>query len=97
MTDVRTTHNPDQNRYEAQVGDELAGTAEYELNDDLVIFTHTVVDDAYEGQGVGSALARFALDDVKASGSRQVEPRCAFIKGWIDKHPDYASLVADSA
>jgi predicted GNAT family acetyltransferase len=62
-----------------------------------VIFTHTQVEDAYEGHGVGSALARFALDDVRASGTRKVLPLCPFIKGWIEKHPDYADLVADPA
>ena len=51
------------------------------------------VDDAFEGQGVGSALARTALDDVRASG-RSAVPKCPFIRGWIDKHPDYADLVA---
>ena len=57
------------------------------------MFTHTEVDDRFEGQGVGSALARFALDDVRAEGTRRVVPRCPFIKGWIDKHPDYADLT----
>jgi uncharacterized protein len=38
--------------------------AEYQLTNDLIVFTHTAVDAAYEGQGIGSALARAALDDV---------------------------------
>jgi hypothetical protein len=97
MTDVATSHNPDASRYEAHLDGELAGFAEYELTDQLVIFTHTQVEDAYEGHGVGSALARFALDDVRASGTRKVLPLCPFIKGWIEKHPDYADLVADPA
>ena len=58
-----------------------------------MIFTHTEVEDRFEGQGVGSALARFALDDVRAAGTRKVLPLCPFIKGWIEKHPDYADLV----
>jgi predicted GNAT family acetyltransferase len=97
MTDVATSHNPEASRYEAHLDGELAGFAEYELTDRLVIFTHTQVEDAYEGHGVGSALARFALDDVRASGTRKVLPLCPFIKGWIEKHPDYADLVADPA
>lgn len=95
MTDVATSHNPEASRYEAHLDGQLAGFAEYELTDQLVIFTHTQVEDAYEGHGVGSALARFALDDVRASGTRKVLPLCPFIKGWIEKHPDYADLVAD--
>ena len=93
MTDVATSHHPELHRYEARVDGELAGFAEYQLTDRLVIFTHTEVDDRFEGRGVGSALARFALDDVRAEGSRKVLALCPFIKGWIEKHPDYADLV----
>lgn len=80
-------------RYEARVDGELAGSAYYDTADDLIVFTHTEVDEAFEGHGVGSALARFALDDVRADGRRKVVPRCPFIKGWIDRHPDYQDLV----
>lgn len=93
MTDVATSNNPGESRYEARVDGELAGFAEYELADGLVTFTHTEVDDRFEGQGVGSALARFALDDVRAEGARRVRPECPFIARWIAKHPDYADLV----
>jgi predicted GNAT family acetyltransferase len=93
MTDVVTTHAPDAHRYEAHLDGELAGFAEYQLTDQLVVFTHTEVDERFEGRGVGSALARFALDDVRATGTRQVLPLCPFIKGWIGKHPDYTDLV----
>lgn len=93
MADVETTHNPDEHRYEAHLDGALAGFAEYQLTDKLVIFTHTEVGDEFEGKGVASALARFALDDVRAAGTRQVLPLCPFIKSWIGKHPDYEDLV----
>ena len=93
MADVHVTHNEAQNRYEARVGDELAGFAEYQLTDELVVFTHTEVEPAFEGKGVGGALARLALDDVRTQGSRKVLPICPFIKAWIGKHPDYVPLV----
>ena len=41
----------------------MAGFVEYQLAKDLIVFTHTEVDPACEGQGVGSALARAALDE----------------------------------
>ena len=93
MAQVQVTDNPGESRFEARVGDELAGFAAYETAEDLIMFTHTEVFDAFEGQGVGSALARGALDAVRADGSRKVLPRCPFIRGWIDKHPDYQDLV----
>ena len=93
MADVVTSHNPAEHRYEAHLDGQLAGFAAYELTDRLVIFTHTEVGDAFEGHGVGSAIARFALDDVRAAGTHRVLPLCPFIKSWIARHSDYADLV----
>jgi predicted GNAT family acetyltransferase len=84
---------PEATRYEARLGDEVAGFAEYTLDGDRIVFTHTEVDPAYEGEGVGSQLAQAALDDARARGLAVV-PRCPFIRGWIARHPDYADLVA---
>jgi predicted GNAT family acetyltransferase len=92
-TQPEVTRNDAQHRYEAHLDGELAGFAEYQLTDELVVFTHTEVLQAYEGKGVGSALARGALDDVRAAGERKVLPLCPFISGWIGKHPDYQPLV----
>ncbi|MFC6878818.1 MULTISPECIES: GNAT family N-acetyltransferase [Actinomadura] len=87
------TDNPQADRYEIRVDGRQAGFAEYRTRPGEIVFTHTEVDPAFEGQGVGSALARGALDDVRAKGSRAV-PLCPFIKSWIDRHPDYQDLVA---
>ncbi len=93
MADVQVTDNPGKSRFEVRVDDELAGFAAYETAEDLIMFTHTEIVDAFEGQGVGSALARGALDSVRGDGTRKVLPRCPFIRGWIEKHPDYQDLV----
>jgi len=90
---VVVTNNEDQHRYEARIGDEAAGFAEYALAQGLITFTHTEVQDAFEGQGVGSALARSALDEVRAAGDRKVRPLCPFIRSWIERHPAYQDLV----
>jgi uncharacterized protein len=84
--------NPDANRYEIKVDGALAGFAAYHRSPDRIVFTHTEVDDAYEGQGVGSQLARAALDGARHDALR-VTPRCEFIAAYIDRHPEYADLV----
>lgn len=84
---------PAEHRYEARDGETLAGLAAYLLADhNMIVFTHTEVEPDYEGKGVGSQLARAALDDARGRGLRVV-PVCPFIKGWIERHPDYADLV----
>ncbi|MDO5697188.1 MAG: GNAT family N-acetyltransferase [Dermatophilus congolensis] len=93
--DLVVADNPSESRFEAHIGDALAGIAEYELADGVIRFTHTRVFDDFAGQGVAGALARVALDSVRDEGTRKVEPECSFIDGWIEKHPDYQSLVAE--
>jgi predicted GNAT family acetyltransferase len=42
---------------------------------------------------VGSAIARYALDDVRSTGTHRVLPMCPFIKGWMQRHPEYQDLA----
>ncbi len=93
MPDIDVTHSTELPRYVARIDGEEAGFAEYILTDDLVVFTHTEVDTRFEGAGVGSAIARYALDDVRAGDQRKVLPMCPFIKGWIARHREYVPLV----
>ena len=90
---VQVRDLPLRSRYEARVDGRHAGQAAYRLEGERIEFTHTKVDDAFEGQGVGSVLVRFALDDARARGL-SVVPTCPFVRAWIDKHPAYADLVA---
>ncbi|WP_327682651.1 GNAT family N-acetyltransferase [Kitasatospora sp. NBC_00458] len=82
-------------RFEAWAGDTLAGFAEYLRSDELVVYQHTVVEPAYEGQGVGGALARAALDDARERGLA-VLATCPFIKGWMLRHPEYVDLAYEN-
>jgi predicted GNAT family acetyltransferase len=92
---VRVVDNPDKARYEAYVGDELAGFATYRARPGTVVLVHTEVDDAFEGRGVGGRLAAGALDDLRARGVK-VEPLCPFIARYIQRHPEFSDLVAGS-
>ena len=97
MSETIVTDNRSAKRYEAHVDGRLAGFAEYQLTDDLVVFTHTEVDPAFEGQGIGSAIARHALDELRDAGVRKALPVCPFIKGWIQRHPEYLEVTYGAA
>ncbi|MFF7779015.1 GNAT family N-acetyltransferase [Streptomyces tanashiensis] len=89
---------PDTSRYEVLAGDdgtETAGFAEYHLSEDEIAFIHTETEPRFAGRGLGSLLARGALDDARARGLR-VLPYCPFIREWIRKHPEYADLVPET-
>lgn len=93
MSEVEVSDNPEENRYEARIGGELAGFAVYELRPGSIVFIHTEVDPAFEGHGVGSALVRHSLDEIRAKGELDVIPLCPFYRAWLTKHPEYDDLV----
>ncbi len=101
MSDARTTHTSDGaaievvdtgSRFEARVDGKRAGASYYRVDRGRVVFTHTLVEPAWEGQGVGSALAGAALVQVRASG-RKVVARCPFIGAYLQRHPEFADLL----
>lgn len=96
MTEISIADVPESKRYEAKIGDELAGFVEYILAGSTIVLAHTEVLAAFEGQGVGGQLAQAVLDDIRERGDLEVIPTCPFIDGWIAKHPDYADVVTPS-
>jgi len=90
LSDV--TNNEAESRYElaAEGGTAIAA---YRLSGDRIVFTHTEVPPELEGQGIGSALIRGALDQARTAGLKVV-PACAFVRGYIERHPEYRDLLA---
>jgi predicted GNAT family acetyltransferase len=86
-------NDPEAHRYEIREGGQLLGIVAYQHRGSTLVMTHTEVDQDSGRSGVGSALVRGALDDVRSQGIKVV-PLCPFVRGWIDRHPDYADLVA---
>lgn len=90
--DISISCDDEQHRYQARVGNVVAGYCEYRRSGGVIALNHTVVSPEFEGRGVGSALAARALDDARSRGLR-VQPACRFIAAYIARHPAYADLV----
>jgi len=84
--------DPENHRYVLELGGEVAGLAVYHLRGSRLYFVHTEIHSGHEREGLGSALARGALDDVRGQGAKIV-PLCPFIASWIQRHPDYEDLI----
>lgn len=90
MTDT-VRDNPARNRFELQTAAGLA-IANYRRDDLAITITHTEVPRAVEGRGVGSALVKGMLDEIRREG-RKVVPLCSFVRAYINRHPDYHDLM----
>jgi hypothetical protein len=89
---VTVTNNAEAGQYELEVEGQTAFAA-YRMEEGRIVFNHTVVPDELEGRGVGSALVKGALEDVRAKGLKVV-PLCSFVKGWIERHEEAQDLLA---
>ena len=85
--------NPSAHRYEAlDESGVVTGFVEYVDHRGKRLLFHTEVDDAFEGQGVGSTLARESVEQALATGV-PLEVSCPFLKKWLGKHPEYDDRV----
>ena len=85
-------NDPTKPRFEVRDGNALA-SLQYALRRGRLYLIHTEVPKALEGRGYASALARAALEYAKQEHLRVV-PICPFVRGYLQRHPEYASLVA---
>jgi predicted GNAT family acetyltransferase len=83
--------NPERRRFELEHDGDVAFSA-YRREPGRIVITHTEVPEVFRGKGIGSALARGALDLVRASGDKLVA-RCPFIAAYIESHPEYQDLL----
>jgi predicted GNAT family acetyltransferase len=95
--DVTVVDNEALSRYEARIGETVAGWSVYQTTTSIIIIEHTEVDPSYEGQGVGSALVQGALDDIRDKGRHKVLAVCPFVRTWLGKHQEYRDLVYGAA
>lgn len=93
---IEVADNPRAARYEVLLNGRPAGFAEYVLKGGTIILTHTEVGPEFEGRGLAGRLARAALDGAREAGLTVIA-RCSYIASYIERHPEYADLLARTA
>lgn len=83
---------PEEGRFEISMNGRRAGFTEYRRPAGAYAFTHTEIDPEFEGKGLGGALIRAALAQVRAEGAA-VLPFCPFVRDYIERHPAELDLV----
>lgn len=66
--------------------------AEYRLVHGAIILPHTVVPEAFEGKGVASRLAKYAMQYAR-DHDLKVIPLCPFMAAYMTKHPETHDLA----
>ncbi len=94
MTNSLTvTHQPEDNLFIIHIGNDMAYQEYIQTKTDLVI-SHTEVPRELEGKGLGSLLAKNALQYAEANNLKLM-PLCPFMAAYVRKHyEEYKHLLA---
>ncbi len=90
--DIVVRHNAAEHRFEAEVEGEVS-VADYMLQGDRIIFTHTHTPPAQRGRGIAEKLVRAALEHARAE-KLKVVPACSYVAAFIDRRPEFKPLLA---
>lgn len=86
---TEVVHNVQAHRYLISSDGKQAGFLEYEDNDSSRLFTHTVVDPAFRGEGLASILVREGIADTVATTKLNIVSACSYVTKWIEMHPTF--------
>jgi predicted GNAT family acetyltransferase len=92
VADVEVRDNPGQNRFELLVDGTVGGIAAYRVRDGRVVITHSEVDRAHRGEGLGTELASGTLDLLRDRGATVVT-LCPFFARFVSEHHDWDDIL----
>lgn len=92
VTALNVVKNEARRRFEIDLGDGLA-FLRYAEEPGVVRLIHTEVPEQFGGRGIAGKLAAFALDEARSRGLHVI-PTCPYVRAYIERHPEYADLVA---
>ncbi len=90
---TKTVKNTNLNRYEIFLEGNLAGFADYSIQNQKVVMTHTEVSTSLRGKGLANQLIKYALEDIR-SENKKVIPQCWYVELFLKRHPEYNDLYS---
>ncbi len=85
-------HDTDAKRFETTV-DGTDAFLEYKLSDGILDIRHTIVPKPIEGRGIAASLVKTALEYAREN-NLAVRPSCWYADIYVQRHPQYADLLA---
>jgi predicted GNAT family acetyltransferase len=89
--EIFVRHNVAECRFETTV-DGFISVAEYALEAEALVFTHTFVPSELRGRGIAEKLVRTALEWARHQ-QRRIVPACSYVAVFVQRNPEFQSLL----
>lgn len=77
---------PGDNQFTISLGERQVGLVDFHDRDGVRVFTHTEIDPAVGGRGLGTQLVAEAIAATRAAGLA-IESHCSMVTQYVAKHP----------
>ncbi len=92
MEESNIRHDAAAHRFVVDVGAH-SGYVEYQRKDGILAINHTIVPADIGGRGIAARLVQATLEYARNEGLK-VQSNCSYARAYLDKHPEYADLMA---
>ncbi|GAB3015881.1 GNAT family N-acetyltransferase [Spirosoma pulveris] len=93
MNEQHITNNTHRQQFELETDGKRSIVAYQKVDDETLALTHTEVDPALEGHGVGSRLVEEVLQYAEQNNLKIV-PLCPFVDAYLKRHPAWNRVVS---
>jgi len=88
---MNVQHEPDRQRFTLPTTP--VSVLDYQRQPDRVVFTHTGVPPAHQGEGLAAQLVEAGLQWARVE-KLKVVPACSYVQLYLQRHPEWQNLVA---
>ena len=78
---------PGHDRFTISLGDRQVGLIDFHDREGVRVFTHTEIDPAFGGRGLGTQLVAETVAATRAAGL-DIESHCSMVTQYLAKHPE---------
>ena len=88
---ITIRQNTAASRFEATVAGHLC-VADYVIEGDRMVFTHTFVAPELRGRGIAGKLVRAGLESAIAK-HRKIVPACSYVAAFVKRHKEFRDFL----
>ncbi|MCS7052939.1 MAG: N-acetyltransferase [Ignavibacterium sp.] len=88
---MEVIHNSKEKSFLIQIENDIAYVS-YNLNNEVMDLYTTYTPPQLRGKGLAEKVVRAALEYAK-SNNLKIIPSCSYVKVFLERHPEYKSLV----
>lgn len=92
MSEQNVQHDSEKGKFFVEMEGSEALMTYKKVDDRTLVYDHTYVPEELRGKGLAGAVVKSALEYARSEGYKVV-PGCAYVRNYLERHPEYQDVV----